>query len=136
MAVHQPATLRPRVADRGRRLSTLAEIRLGEAETAIGYLLSAVGPDKAPGETLHADLIRRLRNALEGVTTDDLFEAQRALLVEYGARQKVEATLLPQRKEWARPGKAPAVPTTRAQLVTAIRVPPLPRAALLARGAR
>ncbi len=38
-------------------------------------------------------------NRLQSATSlDDLFEAQRALLVESGARQNVEATLLPQRK--------------------------------------
>jgi hypothetical protein len=61
------------VADRGRRLSTLTETRLGEAEAAMGYVLgglNAVGPDRALGATLHADLTRRLRSALEGVTTN------------------------------------------------------------------
>src|SRR5437899_7830223 len=39
----------------------------------MGYVLgalTAVGPDRALGETLHADLIRRLGNAREGVTTN------------------------------------------------------------------
>ncbi len=61
------------MADRRKRLPTLTEVRLGEADAAIGYVLgglNAVGPDRALGPTLYTDLTTRLQNALEGVTTN------------------------------------------------------------------
>ena len=47
-------------------------------------------------------LLEHLHRLQSAASLDDLFEAQRALLVESGARQNVEATLVPQRKELER----------------------------------